>query len=178
VNAFLYLRADPARIDDVVSALAQTPGVRRAVSVTGAWDVLAAMEGADFASIAATIKREVLPIEGVTRSLTAPVVPLDVIGVHGGGWATPGVPLTSGEPACYVHVRAQPGSIAGLVEALGELDEVTGIAVLAGEDDVLLEVPGSWEDASRVVLEAIHALPGVERTNTSIAVGAATARPA
>jgi hypothetical protein len=50
VQAFVYLRAEPSRIDDVVIELAGKHGVRHAVPVTGEWDVLIAVEGADFVS--------------------------------------------------------------------------------------------------------------------------------
>jgi DNA-binding Lrp family transcriptional regulator len=168
MHAFVSLQTNPARVDDVVIQLSGINGVRRAVSVTGTWDILAAVEGADLASIAGVVKRDVLSIDGVQRSSTAPVVPLDLIGIHGGGWATPGLPMTHPGPACYVQINAHTGTVASLVEALGELEDVSGIAVVAGEYDLLVELSEPWETASRVILEIIHALPGVERTTTAI----------
>lgn len=172
MQAFVYLRAEPSRIDDVVIELAGKHGVRHAVPVTGEWDVLIAVEGADFVSVARDVKREILSIGGVTRSYTAPVVPLDMIGIHGGGWATPGMPLNRDEACCYVHIQAETGTVANLVESLSELEDVSGIAVVGGDYDVLVELPESWEIASRIILEVIHAIPGVLRTSTSIGVPA------
>src|SRR5919206_638391 len=114
MHAFVWLRTAPARIDEVVADLAGIPGVRNAVSTTGPWDVLAAVEGSDAASIAGIVKRRILAVEGVTRSSTAPVVPLDLIGISGGGWATPGLPLSGSGAACFVSIRATAGAVAGL----------------------------------------------------------------
>jgi DNA-binding Lrp family transcriptional regulator len=119
----------------------------------------------------------VVAIDGVQRSSTAPVVPLDLIGIHGGGWATPRLPLTEPGPACYVQISARTGTVASLVESLGELEDVSGIAVVAGDYDLLVELSEPWETASRVILEIIHALPGVERTTTAIYAPPATDDP-
>src|SRR3990172_8672171 len=170
MQAYVYLRAEPTRLDDVVISLAGVRGVRNAVSVTGAWDVIVAVEGADLTSIARTIKRGILTIDGVTRSFTTPVVPLDLIGIHGGGWAGPGIPLNREGPACYVHVSTAAGTVANVVESLSELEEVSRIALLAGDYDLLVEIPEPWEQASRVILEVIHGIPGIARTSTSIGV--------
>jgi DNA-binding Lrp family transcriptional regulator len=50
------------------------------------------------------------------------------------------------------------------------MDEVAGVALIAGEDDILAEIPFDWEEAARVVLERIQALPGVRSTNTLVAI--------
>ena len=172
MHAFVSLRAEPAKIDDVVGELVAVPGVRNAVSTTGPWDILAAVEGADAASIAGIVKGRMLSIDGVVRSSTAPVVPLDLIGISGGGWATPGLPLNRRGDACFVFITAAAGAVPSLVESLGELEDVSGIAVVAGDCDLLVELPGPWETASRTILEVIHALPGIQRTSTAIGVGA------
>jgi hypothetical protein len=45
VDAFVYLRVRPGKVEDVVVQLENVGGVRAAVAVVGAWDVLAAVQG-------------------------------------------------------------------------------------------------------------------------------------
>jgi len=168
VHAYVYLRTDPARVDDVLVELAGKHGVRNAVSVTGEWDILVAVEGADFASVGRTTKREVLTIDGITRSLTAPVVPLELVGVS--GEAATGYPLHRDDPCCYVHIDARAGAVAGVAEALLRIPEVSGIAVLAGRHDLLVEIPLPWEAASRVILLEVHEIDGIVSTTSSVEI--------
>jgi DNA-binding Lrp family transcriptional regulator len=172
VDAYVYLRVAPGKIDDVVIALRGGRGVRRAVSVVGTWDVMVAAEGADFRAIAKTVLQLIQPIDGVLRTYTTPIVPLELLGIQGGGWAIP-TPMHREEgEACYVHIRAAAGSVAGIVETLGELEAISGVAVVAGEYDVLAEIPLPWEEAAPVVLDRIQTIPGVLMTSTSVAAPA------
>jgi len=170
VDAYVYLRVAPGKVEDVVIALRGRRGVRHAVAVVGEWDVMAALEGADFQAIAGTVLRQVQSVEGVLQTTTTPVVPLDVLGIHGGGWALPALPMHRQGDACYVHVRSAAGAVPGIVEALAELEPVTGVAVVAGEYDVLAEVALPWERAAPVILEQIHAIPGIMATSTSVSL--------
>lgn len=72
-------------MEDVVTQIQAVRGIRRAVTVVGDWDVLAAVHGSDLANIAADVIRLVHHIDGVERTLTTPVVPAHVTGVPGGG---------------------------------------------------------------------------------------------
>lgn len=172
MDAYVYLRAEPGRVEDVLIELTGKHGVRHAVSVVGDWDIMVAVEGADLEAIGVTVLREIHPIEGVSRTYTCPVVPLETIGIHGGGWAMPSIPMHRQGQACFVHMTAAVGSVASIVEALAELEDISGVAVVAGHYDVIAEIPLPWEQASRVILEVIHAIPGVESTNTAVAVPA------
>lgn len=59
-----------------------------------------------------------------------------------------------------------------MFELLSEMDEVSGIAMVGGEADILAEIPYGWEEASRVVLGRIQGIEGVRSTNTLVAVPA------
>lgn len=170
MDAYVYLRTEPGRVEDVVIELAAKHGVRRAVPVVGDWDVMVAVEGADSAGIARTVLREIHPIEGVSAAYTAAVVPLETIGIHGGGWAMQSIPMHREGEACYVHISAAVGSVPGIVEALAGLEDVSGVAVLAGRYDLMAEIPLPWERACGLILEGIHAIPGVTHTSTAIGV--------
>ncbi len=170
MDAYVYLRTAPGTIENVVIELAGRHGVRKAVPVVGEWDVMLAVQGADFHHIAHTVIRDIHAVAGVTQTYTAPVVPLEMMGIHGGGWAMPSIPMHRHGQACYVHISAEAGKVANIVEALAELEDVSGVAVIAGRYDVIAEIPLPWEQASRVILEVIHGIPGVKATNTAIGI--------
>jgi DNA-binding Lrp family transcriptional regulator len=169
VDAFLYVRARPGTAEDIVEQLQASRGVRHAVLVVGDWDVLASVHGADLVAIAANVLRSVHRIEGVERTLTTPIVPAEAIGVTGGGLAVSS-PLHREGDACFIRIRVEPNTTTSVFEALVEMDHVAGLALVAGEDDVLVEIPYSWEEASRVVLGQIRRIPGVRSTSTLVAL--------
>ena len=169
MDAFVFLRVKPGKVEDVVTQIQASKGVRNAVTVTGDWDVLAGVHGPDLAGIATDILRFVHHIEGVEQTLTAPVVPPDVMGLAGGGLGAT-LPLQQVGEACFVRIRTTPDATAHIFESLTEMDELAGVALTGGEDDILAEVPGAWDAGARVVLERIGAIPGVVSTNTLVAV--------
>ena len=50
------------------------------------------------------------------------------------------------------------------------MDEVDGVALLAGEWDILASVAKPWEVASGVILEQIQGVPGVLATKTLVSI--------
>ena len=167
MEAYVYLRVEPGHVGSVLMKLAGKQGLRRALAVVGDWDVLIQVEGADLEQIATTVLSQIHNVEGVTRTLTAPVVPPDRIGIAGWGTVEP-PPIVGG--ACYVHVRTDPGAAPGLVERISEMPDVAGVAVLGGEWDLMICVAQPWEIASGVVLEQIHPLPGILSTKTLVSI--------
>lgn len=165
MEAYVYLRIRPGAMTDVLAALAAKSNVRRAIAIVGDWDVMVHVEGPDFGTIATSVLSEVHRIEGVIRTVTAPVVPPDRVGIA--GWGAPQAPAIIPE-ACYVHIKAEAGAAAGLAERLSELPDVSGVAVLGGDFDLMACVAQQWEVASGVILEQIHSLPGVVSTSTYV----------
>jgi DNA-binding Lrp family transcriptional regulator len=166
VEAFVYLRVRPGGITAVRNQLASSSVAQRSVVVVGEWDVMCLLEGPDLDTIAGHLLGEIQLIEGIERTLTAPVVPPDRLGLVGfGGPPTP--PIVRG--ASYVHIAADPGAAAGLYERLSEVG-VAGASVLAGRWDLLACVAEPWEIASGVILEKIQPLPGVRTTSTLVSV--------
>ena len=167
MEAYVYLRVQPGKVSSVLTQLAASSGLRRAVAVVGGWDILIQVEGNDMEQIATVILSQIHGIDGVTRTMTAPVVPPDRVGIA--GWGTSKTPsLVAG--ACYVHMKTEAGAAAGLVERISDLPDVAGVAVLGGEYDVLACIAQPWEVASGVVLEQIHSLPGVQSTSTLVSL--------
>lgn len=171
MDAFVYVRVRPGRLEDVVVRLRSTHGVRAAVAVVGDWDVLVAAHGADLLAIAQNVIRNIHRIEGIEQTTTAPVVPGDVLGIAGAGLRT-SVPMQQEGDACFVHVKAAPGMAARLVESLADVEGVSAVALIAGEYDLIAEVPFTWEHAARVIVDGILLLPGVAATRTLVAVPA------
>jgi DNA-binding Lrp family transcriptional regulator len=167
MDAYVYMQVAPGKVPSVLTQLAGRAGLRKALAVVGKWDVLVQVEGPDLDQIAATVLSQLHGVEGVVRTLTTPVVPADRVGVAGFG-NVQAPPIVAG--ACYVHVRAQAGAAAGLVERVSEMQDVAGVAVLGGDWDLLICVAQPWEVASGVVLDEIHSLPGVERTSTLVSI--------
>lgn len=167
MDAYVYLRVAPGSMDQVLAGLASKSQVRRAIAVVGAWDVLMHAEGPDLASIATQVLSDIHHVPGVQRTMTAPVVPPDRIGIA--GWAAPQAPAIIGD-ACYVHIKADAGAAAGIAERLGDMSDVSGVAVLGGEYDLLACVAQPWEIASGVILDEIHSLPGVVATDTLVSI--------
>ena len=123
MDAFVYLRVRPGMVEQVVVHLENVGGVRAAVPVVGAWDVLAAVHGPDLLGISEEVIRGIHRIEGVERTMTAPVVPGDVYAPPGEGTKTP-IPMQEPGPACFVHVKASPGSAARLADTIAGVEEV------------------------------------------------------
>ncbi len=163
----MYLQVAPGAVPRVMTQIASKNGVRRAVAVVGEWDVFALVEGTDLGTIGQVVLAQVHQIDGVLRTYTAPVVPPDRIGIGWGIHTTTPVPIAD---ACFVHVRAQPGAIASLVERLSESEEISGLAVLGGRYDLLLAIPQPWEIASGVIIEQLDGLPGIVSTETLVAI--------
>jgi DNA-binding Lrp family transcriptional regulator len=169
VDAFVYLRIRPGKVEEVLMHLEAARGVHHSMLVVGDWDILAAVHGPDLTSIAVDVLRSIQRIEGIERSLTTPVVPGHVVGLAGGGLGST-MPMQRTGPACFVRIQTTPDTTTQIFESLTEMDEVAGVALVAGEDDILAEIPFEWEEAARVVLELIQGLPGVRSTNTLVAI--------
>ena len=167
MDAYVYVRAEPGKVAEVLGALSTKQGIRRAVVVVGAWDLLVHAEGSDLATVAKVVLTEVHHLPGVVATATAPVVPPDRIGVTGFGGPKP-LPIVPN--ACYVHIRSQAGAAAGIAERLGELDDVAGVAVLGGEWDLLACVAHPWEIGSGIIIEQVHPIPGIVSTSTLVSI--------
>ena len=50
------------------------------------------------------------------------------------------------------------------------MSDVSGVAVLGGRFDLMACVAQPWEVASGVILEEIHALPGIVSTETLVSI--------
>jgi DNA-binding Lrp family transcriptional regulator len=167
MDAYVSLRVEAGSLPSVLAALSVQQGVRRAVAVIGDWDVLLHAEGPDLDTIATVVLTELHHIPGVVRTMTAPAVPADRIGVTGFGGPQP-PPIVPN--ACYVHIRAAAGAAAGIAERLSEMADVAGVAVLGGEWDLLTCIAQPWEVGSGLILEEVQQIPGIVATKTLVSI--------
>ena len=170
MDAFVYLRVRPGSVEDVVLQLENVSGVRAAVAVVGAWDVLAAVQGPDLLGISEEVVRGIHLIEGVERTMTAPVVPRHVYALPGEeGGRTP-IPMQEHGPACFVHVKASPGAAARLADTIAGVEEVSAVAMIAGDHDLIVEIPFPWEQAVPIIVNRLRPIDGIEDTRTLVAI--------
>lgn len=168
MEAFVYVAARPGTVEDVYAQIVASKGVRHADIVIGDWDILATVYGPDMATIALDVLRRIDRIEGVARTMTEPVVPAEVLGLVDTGLVE--VPTQRTGEACFVRLRTTPQASMRIFDQLAEMDEVAGVALVAGDEDIVVEIPFPWDRAARFVVDRIMSMDGVLSTNTLIAL--------
>ena len=76
ISAYILIQTQvggPARVAREIAAMR---GVKQAEPVTGPYDVVVEAEAADLDELAKLVVRQIQDVEGVTRTLTCPVVHL------------------------------------------------------------------------------------------------------
>jgi len=76
VSAFILIQTEVGRASQVTRALHGIEGIVAVDPVTGPYDVIARGEAADLDQLAKGIVMPVQAVEGVTRTLTCPVLSL------------------------------------------------------------------------------------------------------
>ena len=166
MDAYVYIRIASGSMAQTLAALSAKPGIKRVVATIGDWDLLLYAKGGSLGEIGNRVLAEIHDIPGVVQTITAPVVPPDRAGLFGVAVAIPQIVPN----ACYVHIKAKSGKAVEIGESLAGLDVVDGVALLAGEWDILTCIARPWETASGIILEQIHAIPGVTSTKTLISI--------
>ena len=76
VQAYILIQTEVGKSNDVSSEVRQIPGVTLAEDVTGPYDVIARAESGSMDDLGKMVVSRVQMIEGITRTLTCPVVNL------------------------------------------------------------------------------------------------------
>jgi DNA-binding Lrp family transcriptional regulator len=76
VEAYVLIQAEVGRSAEVAGAVGKIPGVSLADVVTGPYDVIARADAANIDALGKLIVAKVQAVEGVSRTLTCPVVRL------------------------------------------------------------------------------------------------------
>ncbi|HEU5082648.1 MAG TPA: Lrp/AsnC ligand binding domain-containing protein [Acidimicrobiales bacterium] len=76
VSAYILIQTEVGKAADVAEAVGGIPGVIAAEDVTGPYDVIARAEADDVDQLGRMVVSKVQLINGITRTLTCPVVRL------------------------------------------------------------------------------------------------------
>ena len=76
VQAYILIQTEVGRAADVARAIAEIPGVTLAEDVTGPYDVIVRAEARNVDELGKLVVAKVQAVNGITRTLTCPVVHL------------------------------------------------------------------------------------------------------
>lgn len=76
VNAYILIQTEVGKAAAVASEIGAIPGVTTAEDVTGPYDVIVRAEAASVDDLGKLVVARVQAVEGITRTLTCPVVHL------------------------------------------------------------------------------------------------------
>jgi DNA-binding Lrp family transcriptional regulator len=76
IAAYILIETQPGKAATVAAALWDVPGVLETASVAGPYDVIARARAPDIDELAKLAASQVQALDGVTRTLTCPVVHL------------------------------------------------------------------------------------------------------
>lgn len=74
--AYVLINTAPGRAGDARKLIAEIPGVRSAHAVTGAYDIIAYIEGGDVSELGNKVVSQIQSIEGIAQTMTSVVVEL------------------------------------------------------------------------------------------------------
>jgi DNA-binding Lrp family transcriptional regulator len=77
VHAYILIQTEVGKAAAVASEIAGLPGVTTAEDVTGPYDVIVVAEAENVDQLGQLVVARVQGVEGITRTLTCPVVRLD-----------------------------------------------------------------------------------------------------
>jgi DNA-binding Lrp family transcriptional regulator len=76
IAAYILIETEPGQAATVAAGLRDVPGVLETASVAGPYDVIARAQAPDIDELAKLAASQVQDLDGVTRTLTCPVVHL------------------------------------------------------------------------------------------------------
>ncbi|HEX6338713.1 MAG TPA: Lrp/AsnC ligand binding domain-containing protein [Jiangellaceae bacterium] len=74
VQAYILIQTEVGKAADVARAIAEIDGVTQAEDVTGPYDVIVRAEARNVDELGRLVVAKVQGVEGITRTLTCPVV--------------------------------------------------------------------------------------------------------
>lgn len=76
VQAYILIQTDVGKAAEVAASIAQVKGVTMAEDVTGPYDVIVRAEARNVDELGKLVVAKVQAVDGITRTLTCPVVNL------------------------------------------------------------------------------------------------------
>ncbi|MGJ0120649.1 Lrp/AsnC ligand binding domain-containing protein [Williamsia sp. MIQD14] len=74
VAAFILIQTEVGRAAQAAKAIAEIDGVASSEEVSGPYDVIVRVDTDDAAHLASTVVPQIQKVDGITRTLTCPVV--------------------------------------------------------------------------------------------------------
>jgi len=72
-------------------------------------------------------------------------------------------------PIVFIFIKANPGKINNVLHEVQKIKEVKEAYAVTGDFDLIVKLDVKRvNEASRIILDSIHNLDGVEKTSTSI----------
>ncbi|MBE0429276.1 MAG: Lrp/AsnC ligand binding domain-containing protein [Thermoleophilia bacterium] len=72
--AYVLVNTAPGRAGDARKRIAEISGVKSSHAVTGAYDIIAFIEGGDISELGNKVVSQIQSIEGITQTMTSVVV--------------------------------------------------------------------------------------------------------
>ncbi len=76
VEAYILIQSEVGKAAQVAQAVAEIPGVTKSNAVTGPYDAIIHAEADDVDALGKLVVARIQAVEGITRTLTCPVVKL------------------------------------------------------------------------------------------------------
>jgi DNA-binding Lrp family transcriptional regulator len=76
VSAYILIQTELGKAAEVATAVAELPGVIAADDVTGPYDVIGKATASDIDALGRMVASRLQAVEGITRTLTCPIVNL------------------------------------------------------------------------------------------------------
>lgn len=76
VGAYILIQTDVGKAASVASEIAKIPGVVNSEAVTGPYDAIVHAEAEDVDSLGKLVVAKIQAVDGITRTLTCPVIRL------------------------------------------------------------------------------------------------------
>jgi len=77
-TSFVFINVSMGQARSVYDALHKTKGIHKVDAITGPYDVIATVQGADYNEIARIVLNDIQTIEGVTHTITCNIVNFEV----------------------------------------------------------------------------------------------------
>ena len=77
VSAYILIQADLGRASEIMRAIRQLDGIDEAHDVTGPYDLIAKATAASIDDLGRLVVGDVQRVEGITRTVTCPIVHLE-----------------------------------------------------------------------------------------------------
>jgi DNA-binding Lrp family transcriptional regulator len=76
VQAYILIQTEVGKAAQVAKVLSELPGITHAEDITGPYDVIVRAEADDMDQLTTLVTGRMHPIDGLTRTITCPVVHL------------------------------------------------------------------------------------------------------